>query len=254
LSRVIEGSGFVYAPDHIITNAHVVAGSRRARRSTRRTVGVPGDRGLLRPSGRYRDPVCARLNMTPLDFAGQARSAPTLCRGYRWTMLHRRAGPVAASRTPRARTSTRRARSRARSTRSRRSCSRVTPVAADRAERDVYGLSSRPQSACPTPASCSPPPRCPRTRVRQRRHRPGVYRRLRLAALRPEKSAAQLQQQRFRLNPGQPSRVMRSARASASAATLSRARVRIGRRVGRTAAAPRRSRSPRQRRYRAGRG
>ena len=30
--RSIEGSGFVYAPQHMLTNAHVVAGVTRGRR------------------------------------------------------------------------------------------------------------------------------------------------------------------------------------------------------------------------------
>jgi len=79
---IIEGSGFVYAPDHVMTNAHVVAGV---------TQGPPGstaDGGpvvttvggaTLRAQVVFYDPqvdlavlYVPGLNLTPLRFAGQA--------------------------------------------------------------------------------------------------------------------------------------------------------------------------------------
>jgi len=83
-SRTVEGSGFVYAPDHIITNAHVVAG-------------VTQGPQVYAPSGAvyqatvvFYDPqvdiailYVPGLNMTPLGFAGQAAvGADAVVAGY----------------------------------------------------------------------------------------------------------------------------------------------------------------------------
>jgi S1-C subfamily serine protease len=73
-SRVIEGSGFVYAPDHVLTNAHVVAG----------VTGGPDvfteDGTAYRATVVFYDPqvdiavlYVPGLNMAPLNFAGQAQ-------------------------------------------------------------------------------------------------------------------------------------------------------------------------------------
>jgi S1-C subfamily serine protease len=83
--RSIEGSGFVYAPDHILTNAHVVAG-------------VAGDPTVTTPGGtQYNarvvlyDPqvdiavlYVPGLNLAPLEFAGQAAQpgAEAVVAGY----------------------------------------------------------------------------------------------------------------------------------------------------------------------------
>jgi S1-C subfamily serine protease len=83
-SRIIEGSGFVYAPDHIITNAHVVAG----------VTGGPdvyAENGTVyRATVVFYDPqvdiavlYVPGLNMAPLRFAGQAPAgADAVVAGY----------------------------------------------------------------------------------------------------------------------------------------------------------------------------
>jgi S1-C subfamily serine protease len=73
-SRIIEGSGFVYAPNHIITNAHVVAGVTQG-------PNVYTENGTVyRASVVFYDPqvdiavlYVPGLNMAPLSFAGQAQ-------------------------------------------------------------------------------------------------------------------------------------------------------------------------------------
>ena len=55
-SRGLEGSGFVYAPQRVMTNAHVVAGVGSPQVEVERQV-VRGDRGGLRPRGRHRRAV-----------------------------------------------------------------------------------------------------------------------------------------------------------------------------------------------------
>jgi S1-C subfamily serine protease len=82
--RSIEGSGFVYAPDHVLTNAHVVAGVNQGPTVT--TVGG----GSYRASVVFYDPqvdvavlYVPGLNMTPLRFAGQAQGgADAVVAGY----------------------------------------------------------------------------------------------------------------------------------------------------------------------------
>ena len=83
-SRVIEGSGFVYAPDHIITNAHVVAGV------TQGPEVYAEDGSAYQATVVFYDPqvdiailYVPGLNMTPLDFAGQAQiGADAVVAGY----------------------------------------------------------------------------------------------------------------------------------------------------------------------------
>ena len=83
-SRVIEGSGFVYAPDHILTNAHVVAGVTEG-------LDVYTESGTVYPATVvFYDPqvdiavlYVPGLNMAPLDFAGQAQvGADAVVAGY----------------------------------------------------------------------------------------------------------------------------------------------------------------------------
>jgi S1-C subfamily serine protease len=71
--RSIEGSGFVISRDHILTNAHVVAGVTQNQKVT-----TPGGRHL-RASVVFYDPqvdvavlYVPGLDLTPLRFAGQA--------------------------------------------------------------------------------------------------------------------------------------------------------------------------------------
>jgi S1-C subfamily serine protease len=87
----IEGSGFVYAPDHVMTNAHVVAGV------TETPLGSPGGPTVTTVGGAtynarvvFYDPqvdiavlYVPGLNMTPLRFAGQAEGgADAVVAGY----------------------------------------------------------------------------------------------------------------------------------------------------------------------------
>jgi S1-C subfamily serine protease len=83
-SRIIEGSGFVYAPNHIITNAHVVAGVTQG-------PNVYTENGTVyRASVVFYDPqvdiavlYVPGLNMAPLSFAGQAQvGADAVVAGY----------------------------------------------------------------------------------------------------------------------------------------------------------------------------
>jgi S1-C subfamily serine protease len=74
-SRRIEGSGFVYAPERLMTNAHVVAGVRTPR------VEVGGGRTLDAKVVLY-DPEPG-LDATPLSFVGAAKSgASAVVVGY----------------------------------------------------------------------------------------------------------------------------------------------------------------------------
>ena len=73
--RSIEGSGFVYAPQHVLTNAHVVAGVTQGP-----VVSAP-DGTMYRAKVVFYDPqvdvavlYVPGLNMTPLRFAGQAQN------------------------------------------------------------------------------------------------------------------------------------------------------------------------------------
>jgi S1-C subfamily serine protease len=72
-TRSVEGSGFVISPDHILTNAHVVAGV------TTGQVVTTGDHRTLSATVVYYDPqvdvailYVPGLNLTPLHFAGAA--------------------------------------------------------------------------------------------------------------------------------------------------------------------------------------
>jgi S1-C subfamily serine protease len=82
--RSIEGSGFVYAPHHVLTNAHVVAGVTQGP-----VVSAP-DGTTYRASVVFYDPqvdvavlYVPGLDMTPLRFAGQAQDgANAVVAGY----------------------------------------------------------------------------------------------------------------------------------------------------------------------------
>jgi len=82
--RSIEGSGFVYAPDHVLTNAHVVAGVTQGP-----VVNTP-DGASYRASVVFYDPqvdiavlYVPGLNLTPLQFAGAANDgADSVVAGY----------------------------------------------------------------------------------------------------------------------------------------------------------------------------
>jgi S1-C subfamily serine protease len=73
--RSIEGSGFVYAPDHVMTNAHVVAGVTQGP-----TVTTPGGHVLPAKVVLYDPQVdiavlyVPGLNLTPLRFSDQAQA------------------------------------------------------------------------------------------------------------------------------------------------------------------------------------
>jgi S1-C subfamily serine protease len=73
-SRSIEGSGFVISPDHVLTNAHVVAGVTARQTVTTPESGIPQSATVV-----YYDPqvdvailYVPNLNLTPLRFAGPA--------------------------------------------------------------------------------------------------------------------------------------------------------------------------------------
>ena len=82
--RAIEGSGFVYAPHHVLTNAHVVAGVTEGPVIT----AIGGS--TYQASVVFYDPqvdiavlYVPNLNMAPLHFAGQANSgADAVVAGY----------------------------------------------------------------------------------------------------------------------------------------------------------------------------
>jgi S1-C subfamily serine protease len=82
--RSIEGSGFVYAPDHVLTNAHVVAGVKDGP-----TVTTPGGRILPAKVVLYDPQVdiavlyVPGLNLTPLKFDDNAQAgADAVVAGY----------------------------------------------------------------------------------------------------------------------------------------------------------------------------
>jgi S1-C subfamily serine protease len=84
-SRVIEGSGFVYAPDHILTNAHVVAGVAPGQLHVYSKTGTAHQATVV-----FYDPqvdiavlYVPGLNVAPLSFAGQAQmGADAVVAGY----------------------------------------------------------------------------------------------------------------------------------------------------------------------------
>jgi S1-C subfamily serine protease len=83
--RSIEGSGFVYAPDHILTNAHVVAGVTEGQ-----TVTIPGRDQPVRATVVLYDPqvdiavlYVPHLDLTPLKFDdGALAGASAVVAGY----------------------------------------------------------------------------------------------------------------------------------------------------------------------------
>jgi len=83
-SRRIEGSGFVYAPDHVLTNAHVVAGVNSeqdifTRQGTRFAAKVV----LFDPERDVAVLYVPGLGATPLDFAGPANAGDSaIVAGY----------------------------------------------------------------------------------------------------------------------------------------------------------------------------
>ena len=64
--RSIEGTGFVYAPQHVLTNAHVVAGvDAGPDRDDHERGEVQGEGRLLRPPGGHRGALRARPQPGP---------------------------------------------------------------------------------------------------------------------------------------------------------------------------------------------
>jgi S1-C subfamily serine protease len=82
--EAIEGSGFVYAPHHVMTNAHVVAGVTQGQTVT--TVNgttYPASVVFYDPQVDIAVLYVPNLNMTPLQFAGQAQDgADAVVAGY----------------------------------------------------------------------------------------------------------------------------------------------------------------------------
>jgi S1-C subfamily serine protease len=74
-SRSIEGSGFVISPDHILTNAHVVAGVT-SRQTVTTTAGqvLPATVVFYDPQVDVAVLYVRGLDLTPLRFAGQANT------------------------------------------------------------------------------------------------------------------------------------------------------------------------------------
>ncbi len=83
-SRVIEGSGFVYAPDHILTNAHVVAGVTQGLQVYSKTgTAYPAHVVFYDPQVDIAVLYVPGLNVAPLSFAGQAQmGADAVVAGY----------------------------------------------------------------------------------------------------------------------------------------------------------------------------
>jgi S1-C subfamily serine protease len=104
--RVIQGSGFVYAPQHVITNAHVVAGVTRGQAVT--TVHGVTYRALVV----FYDPeidiavlYVPGLDLTPLRFSTQANTGDdAVVAGYTedhsFTAVPARIGQVLAAESP----------------------------------------------------------------------------------------------------------------------------------------------------------
>ena len=69
--RSIEGSGFVISPDHVLTNAHVVAGVTPADRHHRPAT-LPATVVYYDPQVDVAILYVPQLNLTPLHFAGAA--------------------------------------------------------------------------------------------------------------------------------------------------------------------------------------
>lgn len=82
-SEQIEGSGFVYAPDHILTNAHVVAGVTQDQVVYVSGQPLPARVVLYDPKVDVAVLYVQGLNLRPLDWAGQARfGADAIVAGY----------------------------------------------------------------------------------------------------------------------------------------------------------------------------
>jgi S1-C subfamily serine protease len=76
-SRRLEGTAFVYAPEHLMTNAHVVAGVRTPRVEVSRG-DVRDAKVVLYDPGRDIAVLYVRgLKLAPLRFAGEAKSGDT---------------------------------------------------------------------------------------------------------------------------------------------------------------------------------
>ena len=82
--RSIEGSGFVYAPDHVLTNAHVVAGVQPGPRVTAPDGSTyPAQVVLYDPQIDVAVLYVPGLNLQPLTFASQASAgADAVVAGY----------------------------------------------------------------------------------------------------------------------------------------------------------------------------
>ena len=99
-SRVIEGSGFVYAPDHILTNAHVVAGvSQDLQVYSKNGTAYQATVVFYDPQVDIAVLYVPGLNLAPLSFAGQAEmGADAVVAGYpldqRFTQKAARVGDI----------------------------------------------------------------------------------------------------------------------------------------------------------------
>jgi S1-C subfamily serine protease len=82
--RSIEGSGFVYAPDHVLTNAHVVAGVTQGQDVfTENGTEYPATVVFYDPQVDIAVLYVPGLNVTPLRFAGPAQNgADAIVAGY----------------------------------------------------------------------------------------------------------------------------------------------------------------------------
>jgi S1-C subfamily serine protease len=82
-SERIEGSGFVYAPDHVLTNAHVVAGVTEGPDVFTSGGELPAQVVLYDPQRDVAVLYVPGLDVTPLSFAGQAADgADAIVAGY----------------------------------------------------------------------------------------------------------------------------------------------------------------------------
>jgi S1-C subfamily serine protease len=82
-SEQIEGSGFVYAPDHVLTNAHVVAGVTQQQYVYTRSGALPAHVVLFDPKVDVAILYVPGLDLPTLHFAGQAKvGANAIVAGY----------------------------------------------------------------------------------------------------------------------------------------------------------------------------
>jgi S1-C subfamily serine protease len=82
-SRQLEGSGFVYAADHVMTNAHVVAGVDGPTVHTEDGRALPARVVLYDPERDVAVLYVPGLNLSPLRFAGQLSSGQSaIVAGY----------------------------------------------------------------------------------------------------------------------------------------------------------------------------